>query len=164
MFGERRIEKTIKKTITKILTMGMILIMGLGIFAGCGNNKRHPNSDPDIETELEIKIRQNYIKKLPKNSRVKMNNLWVSKYYGTFDESVVLIFQTSLSESSILPDGGLGNITKETIAGFEFIFGTSSWINVWYNGNFYSLLDAYNDGLLTSDDIESIWLQRQSKN
>ena len=48
------------------------------------------------------------------------------------------------------------SIDKIEVEGFEFIFNTGRHIAVWNNGHFYSLQNAYDEGLITIEDLEKI--------
>jgi len=142
-----------KQKIKKTLLAGAIIIMTLSIFAfvGCGGAERHPNSDPNISTELEIQLRQHIVNN---SSRLRMKNVWVAVYYGTFEGSTVVLMRTTdiLSPAMIY----------EEVNSFEFWTNTGENISVWSDRKFYSLTHAFDNNLLSACDIIEIHYKHSS--
>ena len=72
-----------KKTITKILTLGVLIVMSIGLFAGCGGNYKYQESDFNLtvmvnRTEArvgeEVEITATFKNLSGKNIRVRMKN------------------------------------------------------------------------------------------
>ncbi len=61
----------------------------------------------------------------------------------------------------ILPDGAAVTaspmMTEETVAEYKFEYGTTTKLSVFVNGKQYSLEKAYEDGVLTKEQIGEIW-------
>ena len=73
----------------------------------------------------------------------------IDNYYGTYNGCVpVMIDHESLRY--------LAELWNMTVAGITFYFAGGQGIDVWYNGDFYSLESAYAQGLLTKDDLRNI--------
>jgi len=47
-------------------------------------------------------------------------------------------------------------IGTETVADIVFYYSDSNRIRVWYNGDFYSLQEAYEQTLLSYEDLQAI--------
>ena len=79
----------------------------------------------------------------------------ISEYYGEYESGAIV---------ALIYCGGSGDaavVWREIVAGYEFAYGDSNSITVFYNGDCYSLLEAYANGYLTEDDIGTIALKRK---
>ena len=47
-------------------------------------------------------------------------------------------------------------ITTEKVAGFTFVYSCSQHMLVWHEGQFYSLKLAYDNGILTKEDLRTL--------
>ena len=54
-------------------------------------------------------------------------------------------------------------ITSQTVAGYEFIYGSNIQATVFANGKKYNLETAYNAGVLTEDEIRMIWEEHKER-
>ena len=72
-------------------------------------------------------------------------NLDYYEYYGTYNGAIVFFGA-----------GELAQMWNISVAGVEFEWTSSANIWVYKDGRFYSLEDAYEDGLLTERNIKSI--------
>ena len=70
-------------------------------------------------------------------------------YFGTYNGCVVLMIFGFHAATPV--------VTTEDIAGFLFKTSYPKAIHVWQNGTFHFLKDAYETGLLTKADIQSIY-------
>ncbi len=70
--------------------------------------------------------------------------------YGCYNQAYVVSFS--------VPNAGVGwNLLHEyVVGGVSLVFPTTKVPYVWHNGYFYYLENAYNQGLLTVDDLEAI--------
>jgi len=100
----------------------------------------------------ELMIKQDYLKffyTLPNNYNV--DGVKIIRYFGNYNGNVVLIINDDYS-------GSAGWVEKVKIAEYEFIFPDITESIVVYNdGVFYELKQAYNQGLLTNDEIRDIY-------
>ena len=55
-------------------------------------------------------------------------------------------------------------ITSQTVAGYEFIYGSNIQATVFANGKKYNLETAYNAGVLTEDEIRTLWEEHKAGN
>lgn len=107
----------------------------------------------ELSTEQENRIKNDYLKfyfgknpDYPDGYSIK--NVKIRHYYGTYNECVVMMI-----------DGYRGftaAIRSETIAGIVFLYSSGQGFEIWRNGDFYNLKSAYEKGLLTKSDIETI--------
>ena len=69
---------------------------------------------------------------------------------GTFNGCVVMKIAPKYAVFAAVPG-------EEVVAGVKFFYGYASYtLRVWKEGQFYSLTQAYNQGFLTREDLESI--------
>ena len=88
------------------------------------------------------------IRKLLGDERFKLvlePELWADRYYGTYGECVVIFIE-----------GQLAAITELVIGEQTITHGSSFTIYAYQNGEVRSLLDAYNDGWLSDEEISLI--------
>lgn len=113
-----------------------------------------PSADPVVqEPEANIDTSapsQDLIDRI--EATLSSDVFYVMGYYGTYNGA-----------SAVKIGGGseLAVITEVTVADVEFVFPTHVQIKIWKDGTFYSMENAYDQGLLTKDDIEMIhgfWL------
>ncbi len=74
---------------------------------------------------------------------------YVRNYYGSYNGAAVCLMDGTKTLY-------LTVVKVETVAGSEFIYGNSNTIQVWKDGNFYSLEEAYQKGFLTKEEIAII--------
>ena len=53
-------------------------------------------------------------------------------------------------------------VWEQEVAGFTFRYGDGQSINIWNNGEFLSLLQAYEQNILTTQDIRNIHYYHQA--
>ena len=78
----------------------------------------------------------------------------VFEYYGEYESGAIV---------ALVYCSGRGYATyewTETVAGYDFKYGDANSINVFYNGDCYSLSQAYSNGYLTQEDIATISIKR----
>ena len=123
------------KKLTKILALGVILIMGLGIFTGCGGKQ-------------EEKIRNDYLLCLHAQGETEaiLDDVKILKNYGNYNGAVVVRMEK----------GAFAVITTIQVGGVDFIFSDSNIAIVWHDGQFFKLEEAYNNGLLTKNNLNAI--------
>jgi len=106
-----------------------------------------PLQGTDInETELGRRIRQDYSNKYGSVSGVR-----IKEYYGTYNDCVVVIISHNEPPAPIYLDVDV--IIGETLFRYNLF---SFWMVVWKEGKFYELKEAYDQGLLTNDDLKSV--------
>ena len=110
---------------------------------------------PENDVVIDFKTYKGF---LPKNydtlyEAIWMNNLdaeyvHIRHYYGEYDSGAIVA----------MIDSGLYMqvIGKDIVAGVIIHYSDSNRITVLYEGKFYSLLEAYQKGYLTANDIQTI--------
>jgi hypothetical protein len=109
-----------------------------------------------LSAEMVTRVKQDYVSQyFSPESGVTASDIQIHKYYGTFNEKIVLSLSTGLG-----PDV-CG--TPETIDAFTFYYNYPYYeIRVWGNDEFYTLTQAYEQGLLTYENINAIYLKHVS--
>ncbi len=70
--------------------------------------------------------------------------------YGEFDGAHVVML--TMDE-----EGFMAVVGGETVGGVEFRYNYASLrFNVWYDGSFYTLQEAFDEGILTHDDLLTV--------
>ena len=81
---------------------------------------------------------------------------FVIHHRGTFNGCVVMKIAPKDAQFAAVPG-------KDVVAGIEFFYGYASFtLRVWKEGQFYSLTEAYNQGFLTQENLESISMGQSS--
>ena len=111
-------------------------------------------NDQKFNEKTEIRIRQDafdtYIKPYPETFiGVTVNDIWISHYFGTYNDSVVVMI-----------NGWLGydmGFLHYTVADVSFEWTMHQFPHVWKDGKFHhGLQEAYDAGWLTKNDLEEI--------
>ena len=76
-------------------------------------------------------------------------NPHIIKYYGKYESGAIVALLSA--------EGYFDYLTYEYIEDFTFRYPNQNHIQVLYNGYFYSLPQAYQNGYLTYDDIAAIY-------
>ena len=103
--------------------------------------------EEEIETfdyNLMIEIKNNYALRYNIND---LNKIIISNYFGTYNESVILM---------IYHGGYYQVVTNDVIDGIKFTYPTSIEIKVYNNGAFCNLSKAYENKLITRDELIEI--------
>jgi hypothetical protein len=135
------------EVIRKIL-LGLICVTVAFSFAACGAGGP-PAVVWDEETQLKIKrdFLHLWAEDLPDFTT---DDVIIDSFYGIYGGSIALIIY---SEGL----GTAGITVTEVAAGITFVSPSPMHrIQVWNDGNFYSLTKAYEDGLLTKEDLVKI--------
>ena len=120
---------------------------------GVSSITSHIKDTVELSAEQEISIKNDYLKfyfgdnpNYPGGYNIE--NVRIRNYYGTYNGGVVMIIDGYRGFAQALRD--------EEIAGITFKYSSSQGFEVWKNGNFYNLKSAYEKGILTKSDIETI--------
>lgn len=157
--------KRLKSVIAFILCV-TILFGICGLLAGCGAGK---TDDGDLQSEYEY---VDYIPgKVPEDivdDYLESYTVWrypalmhygeytkdALLYYGEYDNGVHVIYPTGLSLYFCIG-------WKETVAGFTFHYPDTITLDVYCDNRVYNLQEAYESGIMTRDDIKTLY-QRYS--
>lgn len=103
-----------------------------------------------LSTKKALQIKKDYLKKYSncnKPRELVIEDVEIKKYYGTYNNCDVVL----------LDFGIFHDFDKEIeIAGYSFVFSDWRETEVYRNGEFKSLKDAYSSGWLSKEDIKAI--------
>ncbi len=85
-----------------------------------------------------------------------INNLQFGTVIMEYDEAFICFYRGFLAQEGSWGTAGQA-VTHQTVAGYEFIYGTTRQYTVFANGKKYNLETAYDAGVLTEDEIRMIW-------
>jgi hypothetical protein len=121
--------------IKRQLVLGCILCICIGFLVGCGNAQ-------------EKQIREDYLALMHTQGETEMtiDDVKILDNYGTYNGAVVIRMQR----------GAYQVITTIEIDGVEFTFSDSNTALVWKDGQFFELADAYENEILTKDNLVAI--------
>lgn len=117
--------------VKKIITLCSVFIIFL-LFSGCGN-------------ELEMRIKEDYLPIMQSEGHpdATLEDVKILKNYGNYNGAVVVRMNRGAYEV----------ITKIQINEVELVFCNSNTALVWYDGEFFELESAYNEGILSKDNL-----------
>lgn len=128
-------------------------VMRTETLAGVSFNYTNSNiiyvwTDERITQEEELKL-QYLDKYLSIYSDATIADINIEKDFGQYEGTRIVIITNKYTEY-------LTQISKETILKYEFEYSTSNGALVYYEKNFYTLKDAYRNGLLSNDSLEKL--------
>jgi hypothetical protein len=136
----------------RIKLLGVIALVTITavIMVACGNG-----DTINLSAETETRVKQDYVSYyFSQEDGVTAGDITIHKYYGTFNEKIVLSLSTGLG-----PDVC---VTPETIDAFTFYYNYPYYeIRVWDNGDFYTLTQAYEQNLLTYNNVKKIYAKHK---
>ena len=175
--------KISKNSITALLSLTFVLLtLTALILAGCADMGEPANTgDPASTTtavttidrdELTLSNLSEQQKKLyhsawealkdrlPEDCTI--NNLVFGSLIMEYDEAIVCYYRGALSDKSSITEGC--GTTQQTVAGYEFCYSSSLQMAVFANGKKYNLKSAYEAGVLSEDEIRTIWEDHKARN
>ena len=159
-----------------LLLCGMLMPLSAGcddkVLANENSQEEENNSPedaidmPELDAETELLIKQAYLVYCFEKG---LGNTWVSdNAFQQRDGTIWTINDVIIQRYCGVHNGctvaliggcGIGYIqvtTAETVAGVPFHYGDANHLRVLKNGVFYGLQDAYNENLITIDDLYKI--------
>jgi hypothetical protein len=76
------------------------------------------------------------------------DDILIRRYCGTFNDAVVVLLSDKLIHLAVMEN--------YRIADIEYSLTAGSWLAVWKDGYFNTLLGAYSAGILTKNDIQAV--------
>ena len=103
-----------------------------------------------LTEEMEERIKKDYC--IFRNANIDSDEIKIAFiYWGTYNGYVSMSIYN-------LYGVHIQAIRKENVAGYEFIYSNPSQkIQIWKDGEFYTLTDVYEKGLLKENDIKNIY-------
>ena len=133
---------------------GMLLLLAvlMAAMCSCGGCGCTPGlQDPEgLDTGIAKQIKQTYLKEfLSDYPKATVKDAWIVKYYGTYNGCVVVMMGDNYT-------GYTDALWGMEVAGVAFKFKDGNSIRAWKDGKFYTLQAAYEQGLLTQEDLTNI--------
>ena len=121
----------------------------------------NPNDCPNIAPELAIRMRKAYWQFVGGSlDEFPIYCEWTSTYH-TPDIVLLQRYFGNIGGMEIaFMHAGMAypNVIREVdIAGYEFVFSSGQELYAYNNGHFYTILQAYQSGLLLTVDVGEIW-------
>ena len=154
--------KTYIKSIALIIA-SILVISFMGVLASCDNINYQSDPDPDqtntnpdniddktgkltdeIKSEIQLKYYDKHTNESDSPAEIK------GVCYGVFDDVYCLILTLPKVEYTTA-------MKYVDVAGYNFMFGSSNIMGVYYNGEFYSLTKAYENGILNDAEVEELY-------
>ena len=137
------------KSLFKTFFLAALLIPVVLFATACDGKsaeKRHKFSDNRIETQLEIKLRHTFAD----YAQTTFKESFVQRYYGTFESgvSVAMMSSTDFEYTQAL--------WEESVGGILFRMSDGNAIIVWHNNAFMGLQEAFDNELLTVDNLIAV--------
>lgn len=152
------------KIVRKISFFIIIIFLCTAVLSACtlSNPEFVPKSlnPEDFSHETQNDIKELYLlernKEFDGAYKLTIDEVWIEKYLGTYGGSHAVL----LYNKNIVPGEGIYiyNEMEVVIDGVSFFYDGSVSVAalIYNNGAFYSLQNAYDDGLLKKDDLKSI--------
>jgi hypothetical protein len=98
-----------------------------------------------------MKIKQDYLEfhTKPMYPDATVDDIEIKKYYGTYGGCVAVLMTDNYT-------GYSQALETEVVDGITIQYFDSNKMLIWKNGNFHHLQEAYDEGLLTKDDLSLI--------
>jgi beta-lactamase regulating signal transducer with metallopeptidase domain len=167
----RSIMKFKKPTIAGAITSVAIVAATVAVFATSAMGYDTPVADDVSETadnsaatadseakardnlsaESELRIRQDWLgyhaaaEYYPES--VRMDEIKIYDYLGTYNGAVAVVIALNPTRAT----------RQWEVEGRAFTMWSSTPVHIWHEGEFYSVAQAYDDGLLTAQDVGSIF-------
>lgn len=122
--------------------LGKVIISKDGFFNGKDASKFNCGTDE----ETYIRIKEDYISTSALYSKYTIDDVDITCFSGSYNGAYVMMI-------SIHNSLALDVYVEKNVGGVNFTFPTSRELKVWKDGRFYSLEEAYEKGLLTTDDL-----------
>jgi len=100
---------------------------------------------------LEMRIREDWALRYP---TLVSENVIIDHYFGTYNGKVVLMIRDDENGISAV-------VWEQEVVGFVFHYNCGRQIYVWYDGDFFSLPQALEQGLIRAGDVRNIHYRHQ---
>lgn len=123
------------RKLAKIMIMGVLIIMSIGLFAGC-------------ESSQEKQIREDWVihSKEQWGVELAVKDVRILKNYGKYSGATVVLMDRMASQA----------LTSVEVDGVVFRMPNSNMPLVWKESKFYELQEAFDAGVLTNKDLKAL--------
>ena len=107
-----------------------------------------------LSAEMERRVKEDWVAwRIGENPQISeyltVEGTEIYRFYGTYNGAIAAMLHSDIF--------GYGNVWwEETIAEITVGYSNANFIVVWYDGAFLQLQSAYDEGVLTKEDIETI--------
>ena len=144
--------KTNIRVITLILST-LLILSSVSFLTSCDNINYKLRTDPDkivdktgkltreMKSEIQLEYYKDNIMRYASPKKIE------GVCYGVFDDTYCVILRSPENMACVMTD--------EEVAGYTFSFGREK-MKVYCNGEFYSLTNAYENGILSNTEIAEL--------
>ena len=125
--------------------VAVMLIASVGMLGGCGRGEAPTLSDLPIETQE--RIRQDYLEQLATNPNATLEDIQITRYFGTFNDVVVIGFRSSGLPDLVAPIR-IGRVRFDGVA-VTFVFA-------WDDGELTNLRYTHEQNVLSNRSLRAI--------
>lgn len=142
---KERVNAIVKKR-KFFLWAAICLMLVAALITGCAFAGIQPSTEPQEQLSIEDEIKQAYYYQESDyfRSHYSLDDLSL-RFRGAFSDSYVVFVDG--------PFGYFAWLTSETVGGLTFTYPDSQQAKVYHQGNFYAMTEAYELGLLTTDNL-----------
>jgi|GEM_PF-2378153 len=127
----------------------IVFVFALALLLSACANLATDDASAALSANMERRIQRDWFRTIPDRGRFNRNSVRIDYYFGTYNGSVALMISDDYTNFTQA-------IWDQEVAGFVFRYGDGQFISVWNNRNFYTLPQAYELGLLTSQNLRDI--------
>lgn len=103
-----------------------------------------------IPEDMKQTMRQTFIEQFFKHSGLKTEDIRIERVFGLFGDTVVLFI-----DSAELQYGDA--VRHEYVNGLVFTFGSTHMLQVYNNGHYYTILEAFEAQLLSAEQVQTVY-------
>ncbi|MCL2088069.1 MAG: hypothetical protein FWH14_01165 [Oscillospiraceae bacterium] len=142
----------------KLTAIILIAILSLSMLSACASpdgisiSIPQPKTPEVLSAETETLIKQTHLDNLKLQDRypdATTDNVQIIHYYGTYNDAVAVMITDVFHDYT-------ANLWHESVVNIRFYYGNGNHIKIWKDGVFYRLEAAYEQGILTKNDLRSI--------
>lgn len=151
--------------------------MLIGIFLSCDDGQSYTDdtstpqvSDCNEESELSASCEtreMDLLKIEPSTSGIKLSDEKIREIVWTYIKDNTPDFETTYSITcwgvfndayAIIPSqNGYTVVTTETVNGLTFVYPTTTMLQIYYNGEIFSMRDAFEQGIIDEKAVSSLY-------
>ena len=146
-----------------IFVLCMVIVCTLTILSGCDASRDpeqnqlvevHKYDCDNIEQQLASEIKTAYCEFICKKNtggefRLKPSDMCIARYEGEIGDCQIVMVGVADEQHN-------GAERVEEVAGYYLMFGSGQPVYAYYDGNFYTIEEAYERGLLSKTDVYKI--------